>query len=146
MSDPKPSLASDAKTISLPAVEALWEAAALRAGDKLRALALGVVAFTWAVLSADKPPVSNIHHDHPDWLLITASLAIISLLVDLLQTLANYVQFNGLRNTIAAGGGSAGEFNRKSFLYRFANAAFWLKTFFCVSSCLSLLILVPISL
>jgi hypothetical protein len=126
-------------------LETLRENASLRLTDKVRALALGVVAFSWALISADKPPVSNIDQSHHVWVLLTALAAVVSLLFDLLQSLGNYVEFNRLRKRLEQPGERYAQFNPKSVLYRSQNGAFALKIALCVCSCLSLICLVGAS-
>jgi hypothetical protein len=132
-------------TLSKEQAEAAFESGTIRTTDKVRALALGVVAFSWAVLSADKGPVSAINLNHHSWILITAGMAVASLLIDLLHSIANYVQYDRLLDEIEATGAQSGDFERTSFLYRFAGFAFWAKVVVCAGSCLSLLTLVAVS-
>jgi hypothetical protein len=138
--------ASKAATIAKADLESLWETASIRLTDKIRALALGVVAFSWVLMSADKPPIANIYRLHPLWLVGTALLAILSLLFDLLQSLGNYWQFDRLLVRMEREGQTTGAFDPRSFFYRGQNWALALKVAICLGSCLSLLILLAVSL
>lgn len=129
-------------TISKDNVEILRQNASIRLTDKVRALDLGVIAFAWAVLSAEKPPVSQINLLHHVWLLVTVFLAVLSLLLDLLQSIGNYVEFTRLRRKMSDEGQEQGTFDQKSLLYRSQNWASWLKIAICVVSCVLLLALV----
>lgn len=131
--------------ISKEEVETLRQNALIRLTDKVRALDLGVIAFAWAVLSADKPPVSEINRLHHVWLLVTVSLAVLSLLLDLLQTVGNYVEFNKLRWKMEREKLEGAQF-KQGVLYKAQNWASALKVIICVGSCLSLLALVALTL
>ena len=131
--------------ISKDQVETLRENALIRLTDKVRALDLGIVAFAWAVLSADKPPISEINRLHHVWLLVTVGLAVVSLLLDLLQTVGNYVEFNKLRWKMEHEHLTGAQF-KQGLLYKSQNWASALKVIICVGSCLSLLALVALTL
>jgi hypothetical protein len=113
----------------------------VRLSDKVRALALGVLAFVWAVFSADKPPVSLINATHHKWLLWSGVLAVLSLLFDLLNSLGNFIESDNLLRKIDRDKQDAGQFDYKTLVHRGQGWAFHIKIIFAIGSCLSLLVL-----
>lgn len=145
MASPGPG-AVPANAMARSDAEAWRDTAAIRLSDRVRALALGVLAFFWAVMSADNGPAAHIHIAHRKWLMITAALAVLSLLFDLFHSLANFRQSDLLVHEMERKKQTAGQMNPKSFLYRSQGWALWLKVALCIASCLSLLLLVGVSL
>lgn len=140
-----------------------------RVSDRVRALALGIVAFFWAVISADKEPVATMRHAHPRWLLLAACMAVASLFLDLLQGLANLSALERMTKVgrtnreLAALGDAADEERdegrkqtlrdvidhqraRAEFWERFGKLAHYLKIVFCILACLMLLAWVPFAM
>jgi hypothetical protein len=58
--------------------------------DKVRTLALGLIGFFWAAVSADKEPLHSIAVSHLKWFLAIAVLAVLSLFCDLLNSLFDH--------------------------------------------------------
>lgn len=137
---------SSVSQISRADLEAGFESVTLRTTDKVRALALGVLALTWAVLSADKTPISEIARKFHVWLLVAAFLAIVSLFIDLLHSLADYLLYDRLLDYLEAHHKDSGEFDPSSLLYKFGRMAFWIKVASCAISCILLLALIAVSL
>jgi|SRR5664279_901063 len=122
------------------------DAITTRLSDKLRTLALGVVAFCWALLSAKDPVPEAIGSNHHNWILWTAILAIFALLCDLLQSLTNYGVSSQLRRSMELKLESSGSFQYGSWLFRFQTWLFWMKNITVPVSCCLLLILLLRSL
>jgi hypothetical protein len=137
--------AAQVNVISKSDAVAWRETVTIRLSDKVRALALGVLAFSWAVMSADKSPVAQINTAHHKWLLITGLLSVLSLLFDLLQSLFNYGQSVKLLKQMESDLKVTGQFDAGSFLYKIQTWMFYLKIAVCIASCLSLLFLVGLS-
>jgi hypothetical protein len=117
-----------------------------RLSDKLRALALGVIAFCWALLAARDPVPQAIASAHHNWILWTAILAIFALLCDLLQSLINYAVSSQLRRSMELKRESSGSFQYDSWLFRLQAWLFWIKNITVPLSCCLLLLLLLKSL
>ena len=117
-----------------------------RLSDKLRTLALGVIAFCWALLSARDPVPQAIGSAYHNWILWTAILAIFALLCDLLQSLTNYAVSSQLRRSMELKQESSGSFQYNSWLFRFQAWLFWIKNITVPMSCCMLLLLLLKSL
>jgi hypothetical protein len=63
--------------------------ATFRVSEKVRGLSFGVLGFTWVLLSADKGLPQAIANNHRMWILLTATVAVISLFFDLFHAIVS---------------------------------------------------------
>src|ERR1700761_1901677 len=71
-----------------------------RMSDILRTIGIGTVVFCWGLFTADKGLASNVASYHRRWIVITAGVAVLGLLCDLLQAIVSYWVANRLRRTM----------------------------------------------
>src|ERR1700691_5325613 len=65
--------------------------------DLLRTLGIGTVVFCWGLFTADKGLALDVSNRHHNWIVITAAIAVLGLILDLLQAIAAYWVANRLR-------------------------------------------------
>lgn len=117
---------------------AMRDADSLRIGEKVRGLALGVLAFCWVIVSSDKGIGVTVNAVHHRWIYVTGCIAVLSLLLDLLHTLSHFVQIErGVELFLADRGDEAG-FDYGGWLYRSQIGFFWLKVLSSIAACGSL--------
>jgi hypothetical protein len=68
-----------------------------RISDLLRTLGIGTVVFCWGLFTADKGLAQDVGVHHRLWVVITAAIAVLGLLFDLLQALVAYLVADRLR-------------------------------------------------
>lgn len=68
-----------------------------RISDILRTLGIGTVVFCWGLFTADKGLAQDVATHHRQWIVITAAIAVLGLLFDLLQAVVSYWVANRLR-------------------------------------------------
>jgi hypothetical protein len=68
-----------------------------RISDLLRTLGIGTVVFCWGLFTADKGLAQDVAARHRIWIVITAAIAVLGLLFDLLHAVAAYWVANRLR-------------------------------------------------
>ena len=68
-----------------------------RISDLLRTLGIGTVVFCWGLFTADKGLAQDVAAHHRIWIVITAAIAVLGLLFDLLHAVAAYWVANRLR-------------------------------------------------
>src|SRR6267154_1832626 len=65
--------------------------------ELLRTLGIGTVVFCWGLFTADKGLALDVANRHRDWIVITAAIAVLGLIFDLLQAIVAYWVANSLR-------------------------------------------------
>ena len=68
-----------------------------RISEILRTLGIGTVVFCWGLFTADKGLAQDVANRHRIWIVITAAIAVLGLLFDLLQAIVSYWVANRLR-------------------------------------------------
>lgn len=89
-----------------------------RMSDNLRTLGIGTVVFCWGLFTADKGLAQNVAVHHRIWIVVTAAIAILGLLFDLLQAIVGYWVANRLRRKMETNNQTMGFYNYNSLLYR----------------------------
>ena len=110
-----------------------------RLTDKLRTLSLGVLAFCWALLTADKGLPLQINQTYHKRIILTAMLAIASLFFDLLHSLGNYMESDKVMKKVDTGKVSSARSDYKHIWRVEQDWMFWLKIVTCIAACCSLL-------
>src|ERR1017187_4506121 len=68
-----------------------------RMSDQLRTLGIGTVVFCWGLFTADKGLAQDVANRHRTWIVVTAAVAVLGLLMDLSQAIVAYWVANRLR-------------------------------------------------
>lgn len=68
-----------------------------RISDLLRTLGIGTVVFCWGLFTADKGLAQDLALHHRGWIVITAAIAVLGLLFDLMQAIVAYLVADRLR-------------------------------------------------
>jgi len=89
-----------------------------RMSDILRTLGIGTVVFCWGLFTADKGLAQEVASRHRLWILITAAIAIMGLLCDLLQAVVAYWVANRLRRDMERKNVAKAPYPYQSTLYR----------------------------
>jgi len=89
-----------------------------RISDILRTLGIGTVVFCWGLFTADKGLAQDVASHHRLWIVITAAIAVLGLLFDLLQALVAYWVANRLRRKMEHDDLDQAPYSYDSFLYR----------------------------
>lgn len=113
---------------------------------KMRTLALGILAFVWAVLSTNNTTVKTISTLHLRWLFATGFLAVLCLGIDLFHSMMSHWEIARLRSKMIKTKALTGQFEQDSLPALLADAAYWIKILVCIAACCSLLTLIYRSL
>jgi hypothetical protein len=89
-----------------------------RMSDILRTLGIGTVVFCWGILSADKGLPHDVASNHRLWIVVTAAIAVLGLLFDLLQAVVAYWVANRLRRYMELKNLPKAPYPYRSMLYR----------------------------
>jgi len=89
-----------------------------RISDLLRTLGIGTVVFCWGLFTADKGLAQDVATHHRLWIVITAAIAVLGLLFDLLQAIVAYWVANQLRRQMEEKDSDHAAYSYKSLLYR----------------------------
>jgi len=89
-----------------------------RMSDILRTLGIGTVVFCWGLFTADKGLAQDVAAHHRFWIVITAAVAVLGLLFDLLQAVVAYWVANRLRDEMEQEDRAKAPYPYKSMLYR----------------------------
>ncbi len=112
--------------------------------DKVRTLALGLIGFFWAAVSADKEPLHSIAVSHLKGFLAIAVLAVLSLFCDLLNSLFDHFHTDLLISRLQPNAKKAKWRSALRKLFRgVVCVSFYLKILFGCTACIVLLVLVP---
>jgi hypothetical protein len=86
--------------------------------DMLRTLGIGTVVFCWGLFTADKGIAQDVANRHHNWIVITAAVAVLGLILDLLQAVASYWVANTLRKKMEDNNEATGEYDYTTRTYR----------------------------
>jgi len=114
--------------------------------EKVRNLALGLIGFFWAVVSADKEPLHGIAISHMRWLMAIAVCAVLSLFCDLLNSLIDHFHTSLLMDELEATDEKPPKRGRvllRRALGGSVRLSFYAKIAFGSIACVALLLLVP---
>jgi hypothetical protein len=116
---------ANTEPLPLPADGATYQDVLTRLGsvsskmsDILRTLGIGTVVFCWGLFSADKGLPQEVALRHRLWIVTTAAIAILGLLLDLLQAVVAYWVANRLRRYMELKNLPKAPYPYKSVLYR----------------------------
>jgi uncharacterized membrane protein len=99
-----------------------------RISDLLRTLGIGTVVFCWGLFTADKGLAQNVAVGHRVWIVLTATIAVLGLLFDLLQAVASYWVANRLRRKMEAENKAQEPYPYNNLLYRSQTFFFVVKS------------------
>ncbi|HEY8997464.1 MAG TPA: hypothetical protein VIM60_06175 [Edaphobacter sp.] len=112
--------------------------------DKVRNLALGLIGFFWAAVSADKEPLHSIAVSHLKGFLAIAVLAVLSLFCDLLNSLFDHFHTDLLLRRLQPNAKKGKWSSALRKLFRgVVCVSFYFKVLFGCAACIVLLALVP---
>jgi len=94
----------------------------------LRALGIGTVVFCWGLFTADKGLAQDVAYRHRYWIVVTAMVAVLGLMLDLLQAIVAYQVANRLRREMEAADSIMKPFPYNSLLYRSQTFFFYSKS------------------
>lgn len=89
-----------------------------RISDLLRTLGIGTVVFCWGLFTADKGLAQSVALHHRVWVVITAAIAVLGLLIDLLQAVVAYLVADRLRSKMEREDLAKAPYPYDSILYR----------------------------
>lgn len=89
-----------------------------RITDILRTIGIGTVVFCWGLFTADKGLASNVASYHRRWIVITAVMAVLGLMCDLMQAIVSYWVANRLRRKMEDLDIDRAPYPYESLLYR----------------------------
>jgi hypothetical protein len=96
--------------------------------DILRTLGIGTVVFCWGLFTADKGLAHDVAVRHRIWIVVTAAIAIVGLLFDLLQAVFNYWVANRLRYSMEYYSLGMAPYPYSDWRYRVQTAFFAIKS------------------
>ncbi|HEY6349672.1 MAG TPA: hypothetical protein VI636_09705 [Candidatus Angelobacter sp.] len=112
-----------------------------RLSDILRTIGIGTVLFCWGLFSADKGLPHDVAVHHPLWIVVTAAIAVLGLLFDLLQAAVAYRVANRLRSDIERDQFKPKFYPYQSLLYRSQTFFFYGKSILMPVAAASIVIL-----
>jgi hypothetical protein len=139
MSTTPPPLPSEGATY--PEVLARLGDVSKRISEMLRALGIGTVVFCWGFFVADKGVAQDVAYRHRFWIVITAMVAVLGLLLDLLQAIVAYQVANRLRREMEAEDATMKTFPYNSLLYRSQTFFFYSKSILMPLAAASVIVL-----
>jgi hypothetical protein len=89
-----------------------------RLSDILRTLGIGTVVFCWGLFAADKGLPQDVTVHHRLWIVLTAAVAVLGLMFDLLQAVVAYWVANRLRRYMERNNLSKASYPYESRLYK----------------------------
>lgn len=89
-----------------------------RMTDILRTLGIGTVVFCWGLFTAEKGLAQDVAIHHRRWIVITAAIAVLGILFDLLQAVVSYWVANRLRSQMEKADLSRAPYPYDDLLYR----------------------------
>lgn len=142
-----PAAAPDPYAEALSRVEERDSSTNAKLSDKVRNLALGLIGFFWATVSADKDPLRSIAASHLGWLLAMVTLAVLSLLFDLLDSFSDHLLTRALMRQLRLLSESKPDGKAaiawRNVLNSLGIFSFYAKIAFGCAGCIVLLLLIP---
>jgi hypothetical protein len=109
--------------------------------DQLRTLGIGTVVFCWGLFTADKGLAQDVANRHRTWIVITAAVAVLGLLMDLFQAIVAYWVANRLRRQMEVENAAQKPYPYESWLYRSQTWFFAGKSVLMPAAAISIIVL-----
>jgi hypothetical protein len=98
-----------------------------RLSSQVRAIALGLLAVTWAILIGESTIFKHLSAEIGQWLLRVGALSVLALLFDFLQYVFGYIYSDHLRKMLEARKLKDLDYNYRHPLWLLRRGMFWLK-------------------
>lgn len=98
-----------------------------RLSSQVRAIAIGLLGVTWAILIGESTLFKQLSHDLGQWLFRVGILSILALFFDFLQYASGYAYSDHLRKNLEAKKLKELDYDYRHPLWRLRRTMFWLK-------------------